>query len=421
LAGLTLGEIFLLRIDMIVILPILGLLVVWLLLRRQPATIWFLAPLILLIFHSLIHALWQSRPYAYDLFGLSLLLLRVNWWIPAAGLIIGALFFWAAWRTGPRLVGLASRYGRLTLGVFVLMTLLIAAYGWFVRPVLGETTFRQDAYSEVVIPLTDHENWQRLGWYLSPLGIWLGVAGVCLLIWQVNRRTAVMLAVGALFAALYLWNLRANPHHIYAMRRYVPAVLPFFIVAAAVFLGWIAQIGKAQSPLSNLQSPVYRLPITAYVANGAAAILTVAWLAGLGWAARGFITQVDHRGLAAQLEALNQTLEANSILIFNDQAPVGQGDFIGTPLKFIYGHDVFVLRDPAALDAGLLAQSLQIWHNNGRTIYWIGDPSWLAEQSLSFASGEFVLRSQRLESSYTHKPRAIEQQEWRLLPNKLWR
>jgi hypothetical protein len=79
------------------------------------------------------------------------------------------------------------------------------------------------------------------------------------------------------------------------------------------------------------------------------------------------------------------------------------------------------LRDPAVLDAGLLAESLQTWHNNGRAIYWIGDSTWLAEQNLSFDSGEVVLRSQRLESSYTHKPRAIEQQEWRLLLNKLRR
>jgi hypothetical protein len=441
LAGLTLGEIFLLRIDMIVVLPILALLVSWLLLRRQPATIWFLLPLILLIIHSLVHALWQSRPYAYDLFGLSLLLLRVNWWIPAAGLAAGVLFFWAVSRTGPRLAAITSRYRRFALGGFVLLALFVAAYGWFVRPVLGEPVLRQDAYSQLVIPLTDHENWRRLGWYLSPLGIWLGVAGACVLIWQVNRRTAVMLAICAAFAALYLWNLRANPHHIYAMRRYVPAVLPFFTVAAAVFLSWLAQSGREwrvesgewrvkRTPLDVDVHPTFanrlpltdhRLPITASLSKAAAAILTIAWLAGLGWSARGFVTQVDYRGLAGQLESLNQTLEPNSILIFNDQATVGQGDVIGTPLKFIYGHDVFVLRDPAALDADLLAQSLQIWHNNGRAIYWIGDPTWLTEQGLSFDPGEFILRSQRLESSYEHKPRAIEQQEWRLLLNKLRR
>lgn len=423
-AGISLGEIFILRIDMIVILPLLGLLLLWLLLSRQPARRWFIVPLVVLIGHSLLHAFWQSRPYAYDLFGLTVLLLRNNWWIPLGGVVISVAFLWAVWRTGPRLAGIALQYRRLFLGLLLLVTLLVAFHGWFIRPLMGETVLRQDGYSQQLIPLTEHQNWRRLGWYLSPVGIWLGIAGACLLIWKVNRRTAVMLAVGALFSLLYLWNLRANPHHVYAMRRYVPAVLPFFVLAAAVFLrqlavsSWQWTVGSGQSRHSLLLA-ANRLLATGYFFKGAAVLLAIIWLAGLAWSARGFVSQVDHAGLIEQVAALDRELEADSILIFNDQSVVSLGDIVGTPLKFVYGHDVYTLRDPAALDERLLAQTLQIWENSDRAVYWAGDPAWLVAHGFTFSTTEQLLQSSYLENSYEHKPQRIEQQEWRLLLNKL--
>jgi hypothetical protein len=79
----------------------------------------------------------------------------------------------------------------------------------------------------------------RLGWYLTPLGIWLGVLGSGLMLWRVNRRTVMALALGFMFSGVYLWNISANPHHVYVMRRYVPAVMPFFILGAAYLLGFV--------------------------------------------------------------------------------------------------------------------------------------------------------------------------------------
>jgi hypothetical protein len=247
--------------------------------------------------------------------------------------------------------------------------------------------------------LLDHENWRRLGWYLSPLGVWLGVVGVCALIWRGDRRTAVTLAIGCLFAALYLWTLNANPHHVYAMRRFVPAVVPFFTVAAAMLIGWLA-----------------RRP--AWWARAAAGLLAVLWLGGLAWSARGFVTQVDHRGLAAQVETLNDAFAPGSVLLFYDGVPIGNGDFFGTPLQFIYGHDAFALRDPA-LPGAALVDAIEVWHNNGRAVYWIGNPAWPTEHGLAAETNTYTLASLRLESSYDHKPTLIEDDEWRLTVTRL--
>ena len=131
------------------------------------------------------------------------------------------------------------------------------------------------------------------------------------------------------------------------------------------------------------------------------------WLAGLGWSARGFVSQVDHAGLAAQLDALAGRLPDGAVLLFNDQSPVGQGDVWGTPLRFIYGHDAFALRQPPAAVAAPLVETIKTWQNSGRPVVWIGDSAWLDEQQIEYRTEQITLQSERLESSYDHKPTAI--------------
>ena len=93
LAGLTLGQSFLVRIDMLFVLPILGLLGLWLWVRDgwKRDHNWFFLPLLLLVLHSLLHALWQSRPYFFELFGFALSLLRINWYIPVGAGLSGVV------------------------------------------------------------------------------------------------------------------------------------------------------------------------------------------------------------------------------------------------------------------------------------------------------------------------------------------
>ncbi|MBK7217487.1 MAG: hypothetical protein IPH95_10625 [Candidatus Promineofilum sp.] len=396
LAGVSLGLVFLVRVDMLVLLPLLALLVFWLLAGGRRAAAagtlgWFLAPLGLLVAHSFAHAWFQSRPYFVVHSGLGLRLLQVNWAIPVVAALAAVAFLWLLRRSEARFLAGYARYRRMALGALIGVTLIVAVYGWFVRPAIGAPVARQDFFSGGSVPLTDHENWRRLGWYLSPVGVWLGVAGTCLLIWRANRRMVMVLAVGALFAMLYLWSLQANPHQVYAMRRFVPAAVPFLTVAAAALLGWLV----------GLRRP---WPVVAVA-------LAVVWLGGLAWSARGFVSQVDHRGLTAQLDALDGAFAPDSVLLFHDAVPIGAGDFFGTPLQFIYGHNAFALRDPDPPGADLV-RAVEIWHNSGRAVYWIGDPAWLDAHGYEYETNVVTLTSRRLEESYEHKPAAILDDEW---------
>jgi len=409
LSGMALGSVFLVRIDVLIMLPIFLLLVVALWARGwRKSDYWFLGPFSLLVIHSFVHGLWFSAPYFYEHIGYGLALLRANWLIPLTVLFLGAIFLGLVYFFRGRF-SVLGRYKRPTLLALIGLILLFAVYGWFIRPYATVATLRADAYSETLIKVTNHENWQRLGWYLFPVGIWLGVLGSCLLLWQVEWKTAALLAVGFLFSAVYLWNMRANPHHVYVMRRYVPAVVPFFLISTAFLIGWFFKQARARQGAASWQKIGFW---------GLGLILAIGWLFGLAWSARGFISQVDHEGVVDQLAAINDELMPGSVLIFYDQSVVGLGDFWGTPLKFIFGHDVFTLRDPNAVEDAQLAETLEFWQNNGRSVVWIGDPAWLVENGFRYHELIREIRSLRLESSYEHKPRAIVPDMW-VLPMAL--
>jgi hypothetical protein len=275
--------------------------------------------------------------------------------------------------------------------------LAFAGYAYFLRPGLTDPRLYAFWYGGGQVPNLDHENLVRLGWYLTPLGIGLAAAGVALmLVREANRRTAFMLGTGLFFSFMFLWHIGANPHQVYAMRRYVPYVLPFFVVAAVYLIQWLA--GRLRGKM--------RWP---------AAGLTMVWIAGIVAASRGFVSQVDYGGFIAQLDRLNASLAPRSVLIFNDSAAVGIGDFVGTPLRFLYGHDVFVLRDPVALTTAGFTARVAEWQAQDRTVYWAavaGGHTWPAAGLGLSPPQEQQLTGLVLEGSYEHKPQQIVPVVW---------
>lgn len=396
LGGVSLGLFFLVRIDAVIIVPALLLLGLWVILsgRQKQTALWFFLPAALLLLHSLLHGYWQSRPYFFDLYGFAFALLRNSWWLGLLALVAAGAILWLLVRAR----GQMSRLERLRpwlLGTLVAGFLIYAIYGWFVRPVVVNTAAWLDPFSESAIPVLDHENWIRLAWYLSPVGVGLGVAGIGLLIWRMERGTAFWLGVGLLFTVFFLWRIRANPHQIYAMRRYVPAVIPLFMVGSAYATGWLA--GRRRP-----WSTVLALPVA------------LVWLGGLAWNARGFVQQVDYPDILPQLAQLNAQLEPRAILLFNDPQSITQGDTIGTPLRFLFGHDVLSIRQLDAGHLALLETAIAGWLDDGRAVYWVQTPA--AETALTPATMTYVttfrLETTQLEWTYDHRPETIQPMVW---------
>ena len=402
LAGLALGELFLTRIDLYFLLLVLPVTAIWWHwnggLRRQDSSFFVFAGL--LAAQSLAHGAILSKGYFLRLLGYSLKLVGSYLGLAGIALLLGIgvllIFeFHPSWRH--KLAGwLLIRHQIWSVSGALLVTGL-AAYGYFLRPHLGTATVASYWYGGGQIPNLDHENFLRLGWYLSPIGLLLGVGGLAwLLIKDLQRRTAFVLGTGLFFALVYLWRIQANPQQIYAMRRYMPIVVPFLILASAFLVNWLA----------------YHLPGRLRWLSGGVAIV---WLVSILLSARGFVSQIDFRGIIGQLDTLSTNFRPHSVLIFKDPAPVGVGDFLGTPLRFLYGYDVFTWRDEKALDKASFSRALEDWRSENRTVYFISEApaeQWPLEDWQICDIQHYKLETVTLESIYDRRPTALVSPSW---------
>lgn len=390
--GIGFGLFFLTRIDAVLIVPVLVALALWVWLfdGQLAAKAHFFVPAFGLFAYSLLHGYFQSRHYFLELYGLGFAILRQSPLLVVAGVAVTIFVLVLLYVNRNRLEQLL-RFRRqvLLLGVVLFATFIL--FNGAIRPFITDPILWTDPFSTGQIPILNHENLLRLGWYLSPVGIVLGTVGVCWMIWRMERETAVLLGVTLTFTLIYIWNIRANPHQIYTMRRYVPAVMPLFVVGTAVLLGHLwQQRGQWQRPV--------------------AALLAVIWLGGFAWSARGFVTQVDYANLPPQLDALNATFAPNSVILFNDQAPIGQGDILGTPLRFLYGHTTYSLRTVDDSTMVQLQSLIDGWQRIGKTVYLIHVPTNQTEflpSDMTYLE-TYTLETSRLEFSYERKPTALQ-------------
>lgn len=398
LAGGALGQVFLARIDMYALLLLSIGVGLWRWRRWQRADGLFFGLLAALALHSLLHGLFLSWPYTTRLLSYAQHLLLSKSGVLLLAIVVGVVGSMAT-------LVLASRSKERTwLVAFLHRCRWIAAasigalacYGYWIRPRLGAASTYVYWYSGLEVPALDHENLVRLGWYLSPIGIALGVAGIAwLIVRDLDRRTAALWAIGLFFSFFYLWKIQANPHQVYAMRRYVPVVVPFFVLGAAYLLWQLLEARRLMMRWLGLG-------------------LTLLWLYGIVVSARGFVSQVDMRGAVDQMGRLNELFAPRSVLLFGDPALIGMGDLLGTPLRFLFGHEVYAVRDFQALQTGDLDDAVAHWQASGRSVYWISVPrgwSWPGRAPLEGAR-EFTFEAAVLENTYDHKPRRVEVAPW---------
>jgi 4-amino-4-deoxy-L-arabinose transferase-like glycosyltransferase len=405
LAGAALGQLFLTRIDVFPFLAVLPLVFIW---RRwdaraQRQDLWFYALFILLVAHSLVHGLWQSAPYFFNQIGFQTYMLGANqrYTLPLLVTVVASLILLVVLDRDPAMRGRLAewlRHHRVAWSLpLALIVIGLAIYGYFVRPQVGQMTVHAYWYAGGSIPNLDYENLLRLGWYFTPFGVMLAAASVALMIvLEDYRRTAFFLGVGLFFSVFYLWRIQINPHQVYAMRRYVPEVVPFLVICVAWALNWVYE-GRT------------RLWRTAGV------VLAAAWVVALGMSARGLISHVDFRGLAGQVEQLNATFQPNSVIIYYDPTPVGLGDLFGTPLRFLYGHDVVVIRNMERLDQAAFRQLVSKWRTDGRTLYWVtpdGDFKWPLAVGQARELLRWPTRAKMLEPTYERRPGKFVTLEW---------
>ena len=228
IAALALGQTFLARVDMILIVfPLAFYYLFFLFKHRKFSSVekWFIFPFLLVLTYALLH--WRIfAPFytAYFFQGFEVLIAGV------AVFSFILITFLVLYTDTPRRIMKRIGWNKEKLKVFSsLFLILICVYSYYLRPA-GDIT-------------SDSYNFVKLGWYLPGIGLALAIIGLVLII-NLREDSGVMLFVCMLllFATFFIYASQISPDHPWWVRRFVPVVIPSLIIVSSFFLVWLSRI-----------------------------------------------------------------------------------------------------------------------------------------------------------------------------------
>lgn len=372
-AGVAMGQIALARADFVFYLaPIVPYLLYWRLSRRwRPEYSWFAGGLLMMLALFLVHFFFFSFGYTLDLYHNVLIDIRRLWSPLLLALYAGAPLLILLDRLQPRLAPLWLRAGRwakqyawLLVGVMVLVVGGYAIYHYLVgpwlpnvrtdnagRPLTQEVVTTWQSYIGAPVDLGERYNLLRIGWYLSPLGMLLGVVGFLRLIWnRLNAATGLFFGVFLVLSFIFLEESYTDPHYIYTTRRYIAVTIPGLLLGAA----WACQFLWAR-----FQPRV----IGRAVAGLMAALLCVFFV----YTSQTIVKHVEAKGAVQQLSDLAARLPEKSVVLFSQERD--QPFIVATPLQYIFGVESFVVnRSYPDVRNAVLDGMVKRWREQGYNV-----------------------------------------------------
>lgn len=411
-AGVALGQLFLVRSDSVLFLVPIGVYgLVLIFLRRWRREHWVMFGAFGVVFaQAIAHMLFFAPNYLYYQYTHALRmqnidkLLRIE--LPDAqsiftqfeyvllglGLIalgVGALFAldrivqWVRKRWGTN-IGAFSRRSVPWLrvgGAALIVILFIAFYIVLPHP---ESLY---AYVGGLTPSRSEANLIKLGWYLSPFGIVLAMLGAVIVVLRdLNARNLFFFGTAALFSLFYLDELYSNPHYIYTTRHYIPLVIPLFVLCAARGVGWLwnefplktaswqraARIGAGGALALWMLYNVYAMGIVDAnrVQGVALRVPFVTETIALGSVrlepfTKSIVGVHELGGAFDQMTRNAAEIDPNAVVIFS--AGRDEPAALATPLNYIFGRDTFVTvfnNPPGEKVAGMI----DMWRAQGREV-----------------------------------------------------
>lgn len=379
LAGLALGGVALTHAQFVFALLPVAALAGWLWLGRGWRRVywWFAAPLALLLVHAILHI----RRYALGYFeGIYHHVWLNAWrdWEQTAALLLAPVALLALldrtrgrWR--PLVAGAtARRRARLAAAAGVV---LAGAYGYLVWPGLLQ---RGDVWGYVGAPIPPGTaaGIVSLGWYFSPLGIALAVAGLALLaLRDLDERSGALLCLVAPFAVLFLLTgTYTAGGYIYALRRFVPLIAPVatLLIAYAALRGGPALAGALRRP--RLAAPLRAL--------GLAAVGLL--LVFFAYTNARIVRHREYAGLLDQVAALAARFGPDDILLFS--GPRDEAQKLAAPLQYLFGRESWAISTNNP-DGARLAGWIAAQERAGRRVHVL----------MSANGGKLLLPDHRLE------------------------
>ncbi len=236
------------------------------------------------------------------------------------------------------------------LGVSGLVTIAFV-YGYFLRPLMasGGDLLALPPPHQGTVRFYDELNLVRLGWYLSPVGLFLAYVGSILAVRQVVLKRQIgpvlFLLVLGVFLLFYGYKSRAFPDNYWVIRRYAEIIIPGLLILAALAIQHLHRMATGV-PAAMARSGLRRFLLR--TCSLGLLIVLVTWQTLVAWP---FLREGELSTTLKQMEALaSRMVEADVVLFEYGRAPQL---FLG-PLRHLFGQSAFSLAhskpDPAAFE-----------------------------------------------------------------------
>jgi hypothetical protein len=409
LAGATLGLSLLLRVDSVLIVIPLGLYVFVLRARGRAwrELVPLLLPFLALLLHAVIHAQLFASNYVQAIVTRRYWRQPLPVWVAAGAM--AALALALGHRFGSLLWSRAVQQRERLRAVSMAAIVVMAAYAYFLRPQLsawaaadgnddvslwrtnlraldtdtdgsvspaefarrskrtptfaaldddgdgrltrdewrGDPPLVLDALGFQRLAAHDAQSFVRLGWFVGPLGLALGLLGLLLALHEWHPRSLFPVLVALAFSFFYFYKLRVWNDYYFALRRFLPVVLPMLFGFAALLLVRLARGGVAR--------------------RAAAALLALALVFSYLPDTRRINTHVDWRGTVDFVRDLSRRFTPQDVVIFEQPRSI---HLLSLPLWAIHGVNALELArfDP---DPERLRHLIRVWRERYRDIYFV--------------------------------------------------
>ena len=368
LAGLCFGYLHLTKLDTFFWPPVLLFILGWFWLQQQwsRALTLFLITYFLIGVQAFFHAVYIATVYFFDQLirvllpaflaqpvattigeatypGAILGRLIGRFWPPTLAILLSLiLLLWLLHRYRPFLTPRLSWFNRLAQPGQIMLALglgLLTLYASLLHQIWPLAQLKE------LVP-----TFTMLGWYLSPLGLLLGTAGLMQFVVSSERPShrATWLLLLANILPLLLLGTGTFPDQFWAIRRFVPVVLPTFILFAAALI-WQLLPHMRQEWAKGL------LPIAL-----ALIVLILFWQT-----TRPVLGVVEYNGFEGQLRQLHDSFEPESVLLFISSDATNR---VTLPLWTLFDQTVFAI-EPEALTDEALATAVHQWQSENRLVY----------------------------------------------------
>ena len=191
---------------------------------------------------------WSGRAHETRLLGIgALVLLAIAAAVVAVAWRTSRPWFWVSNRRALSAVG----SGAVVVGFAALASRPLWFTAHFATPDMSSTLATLQAGLGLTVDPTrsyDELSLSWMSWYFGWPTVALAVAGLALLVWRLGTRGDVRIvlpvAVTLALSALYFNRVLIYPDQVWAMRRFLPVVLPGMLIAAALALAVLWQRGR---------------------------------------------------------------------------------------------------------------------------------------------------------------------------------